>query len=80
MKVLEGVFKVALLSIGIGFLAVYFLSSHNGRYQYIKVEKGYELFDTRDGIIMEYLGGGNLELWRYDFPNKTVTITKVRSG
>lgn len=52
MKALDLIFKIGLLIIGVVFVAVYFLSSQNGRYvNFPKGDDSYTLLDTQAGII-----------------------------
>jgi len=54
MKALDWIFKIGLLVIGFLFIGIYFSSSQNGRYQYIRDETS-GLFpiilDTKTGIM-----------------------------
>jgi hypothetical protein len=53
-KLVDMVFKVGILMVGIIFLVVYFLSSQNGRFQ--KFDS--KILDTRTGAIHESLSVG----------------------
>ena len=56
MKASDWIFKGGLLLIGAIFVAVYFLSSQNGRYEIID-SNTYSMLDTRNGIIIHMVAG-----------------------
>lgn len=69
-------FKIALLVIGFGFLAVYTATSGNGRY--VADPKAEYICDTRTGILYdlgtEALNASNGGLLIIDPANKTLTL------
>ena len=80
MKSSDWIFKMGLLIIGVGFIAVYFLSSQNGRYQYLKGEKSETVFDTHTGIIHLTGGADGKRFGHIDVVNNTFRIDKVKNS
>lgn len=81
MKALDWIFKVGLLIIGIAFVAVYFLSSQNGRYQYRITrfaDTGKILLDTKTGIQHQLTDEDNEIVLHLDLVNGKLTANKIK--
>ena len=77
MKAVDWIFKLGLLIIGIAFVAVYFLSLQNGRYQFTKAPGFDTVFDTQTGIYHSYYTGGD-EIEHIDLANNIMIIAELK--
>jgi len=50
-KLVNMVFKIGLLLIGMAFLVVYYFHSQNGRFYKIGTAEDYQVLDTRTGVV-----------------------------
>ena len=80
MKKLDDIFKVGILVIGILFIAVYFLSTQNGRYICLEHEAVIKLLDTRNGIILVFnvAPEAGSRILHVDLPNSSSTLQKIQ--
>lgn len=80
MKILDGIFKVGMLVMGILFIAVYFLSTQNGRYICLEHEAVTKLLDTRTGIIHVFSVApeAGSRILHVDLPNSKSTLQKIQ--
>jgi len=77
MKESDIIFKMGLLILGFMFVVVYFLSSHNGRYQHTQTETNVVVFDTRTGISYTIIGD---HLVRTDFVNNKFSDEVIKKN
>ena len=80
MKILDGIFKVVMLVMGILFIAAYFLSTQNGRYICLEHEAVTKLLDTRTGIIhiSSAFPETDSRILHVDLPNSKSTLQKIQ--
>lgn len=73
-------FKVGWLVIGTAFVLVYFVVSHNGRYQYHKDTLSTYVFDSKEGVVYHFDYQDNKQKFiKWDYPSAEITVSEFKT-